>query len=375
MTSAGGADSGAAPAYAVVTGGGTAGHVLPALSIIDGLIAAGHDLSSLHYVGAKRGVEARLVPDHGVPFNLLDVIGLQRRLDRRNVVFPLKLWRAVRAAGRLLDQRRPRIAVSVGGYASLPIVLAARRRRIPVVVVSYDRRPGRSSQITARFAAASAVAFADSPLPRAVHTGAPVRQAILAVDRSTQRLEARTALGVPADRFLVTIVGGSQGSGALNAAAATLVQRWGSDATMALRHVVGERFLTEVMSARHDVDAMLYQVIGFDDQMPAVYAASDLVVARGGASTVVELAVTGTPAVVVPWAQAAEDHQRANAAWLVDAGAALTLDDTDLDRLGALIDELRAEPARLGAMSVAAHALGDIHRRDGITHLIEELAR
>jgi UDP-N-acetylglucosamine--N-acetylmuramyl-(pentapeptide) pyrophosphoryl-undecaprenol N-acetylglucosamine transferase len=373
-TTSPGTDSGAVPAYAMVTGGGTAGHVLPALSIIDGLVAAGHELATLHYVGAQRGVEARLAPDHGVPFTLLDVIGLQRRLDRRNLLFPMKLWRAVRAAGRLLDQRRPRIVVSVGGYASLPTVLAARRRRLPVVVVSYDRRPGRSSQITARFAAASAVAFADSPLPRPVHTGAPVRQSMLRVDRRTQRLEARHHLGVPADRFLVTIVGGSQGSGALNSAVAALVARWGHDRSLALRHVVGERFLTEAMSARHDDDAMLYQVIGFEDQMPEVYAASDVVVSRGGASTVVELAVTGTPAIVVPWPQAAEDHQRANAAWLVEAGAALTLDDAELDRLGDLIDALRADPTRLEVMSNAARTLGEIHRQDGITRLIEELA-
>lgn len=362
-------------AFAVVTGGGTAGHVLPALAIIDGLVAAGHDLESLHYVGAQRGVETRLVPPHGVAHTFLNVIGLQRRLDRRNLAFPSMLVRAVRAAGHLLDERRPRVVVSVGGYASLPTVLAARRRRIPVVVVSYDRRPGRSSAITARFAAASAVAFPDSPLRRAVHTGAPVRQAVLAVSRSSQRSAARLALGIPDDRFVVTIVGGSQGSGALNAAARTLVERWQNDPTMALRHIVGERFLAEAMPARHDRDAMLYQVIGFDDQMPAVYAASDLVVARGGASTVVELAVTGTPSVLVPWAQAADDHQRANVAWLAEAGAALVLDDTELDRLGDEVDALRADRARLEAMAQAAHSAGDRHRSNAIVRLIEDVAR
>lgn len=365
----------AAGAFAVVTGGGTAGHVIPALAIIDGLVAAGHDLESLHYVGAQRGVEKRLVPPHGVSHTFLDVIGLQRRLDRRNLAFLPTLVRAVRAAGQLLDERPPRVVVSVGGYASLPTVLAARWRRIPVVVVSYDRRPGRSSAITARFAVASAVAFPDSPLRRAVHTGAPVRQAVLAVDRSHQRRAARAALGVPYDRFLVTVVGGSQGSGALNAAMRTLLERWEHDASLAVRHIVGERFLAEAMPARHDHGAMLYQVIGFDDQMPAVYAASDLVVARGGASTVVELAVTGTPSVLVPWAQAADDHQRANVAWLAQAGAALVLDDTELDRLGDVIDMLRHDRDRLDAMGRAAHEAGERHRSSGIVRLIEEVAR
>ena len=362
-------------AFAVVAGGGTAGHVLPALALIDGLVAAGHPLSSLHYVGAQRGVETRLVPPHGVPHTFYDVVGLQRRLDRSNLTFPVKLLRAVRQAGRLLDERRPRVVVSVGGYASLPVVFAARRRRIPIVVVSYDRRPGRASELTARLAAVSAVAFADSPLPRARHTGAPVRQDMLGIDRATQRDAARAALGLPADRFLVTVVGGSQGSGALNGAVTALLQRWGHDATLAIRHVVGPRFLPEAMPARHDVNGMLYQVIGFDEQMPQVYAASDLVVARGGASTVIELAVTGTPSILVPWGQAADDHQRANVAWLVDAGAAMTLDDADLAALGDHIDELRQAPQRLQAMAAAAHEAGAVHRSNAIVALIDEVAR
>lgn len=363
------------PAFALVAGGGTAGHVLPALAVIDGLVAAGHPLESLHYVGARRGVETRLVPPHGVPYTLFEVVGLQRRFTAANLRFPVLLWRAVRQAGRLLDQRRVKVVVSVGGYASLPAVLAARRRRIPVVVVSYDRRPGRSSQITARFAAACAVAFADSPLRRAVHTGAPVRQSVLAVDRVTQRRQAREALGVPQNRFLVTVVGGSQGSGALNAATTALVDRWHHDATMALRHIVGERFLGEARPPIDDPDALQYQVIGFDDQMPWVYAASDVVVARAGASTVVELAVTGTPSIVVPWGDAADDHQRANAAWLVEAGGALTLDDAELGRLGDELEALRGDPEGLIAMADAARHAGEIHRGDRIVRLIEDIAR
>lgn len=360
--------------FAVITGGGTAGHVVPALAIVDGLVAAGHDLATLHYTGAQRGVEARLLPAHGVAHTLFDVIGLQRRLGRSTLGFPVRLVRATRQAGRLLDRLRPQVVVSVGGYASLPTVLAARRRKIPLVVVSYDRRPGRSSQISARFATACAVAFADSALPRARHTGAPVRRDVLAVDRRADRATARVALGVPEDRFLVTVVGGSQGSGALNAAVSDLVTRWSGDSGVAIRHIVGTRFLAEAMPARHDLNAMLYDVIGFDNHMAQVYAASDVVVGRGGASTVVELAVTGTPSLLVPWAQAADDHQRANVAWLVNAGAAETLDDSELGELGDRIDALRYDPIRRDAMAAAAYRAGEIHRGNRIVALIEEVA-
>jgi UDP-N-acetylglucosamine--N-acetylmuramyl-(pentapeptide) pyrophosphoryl-undecaprenol N-acetylglucosamine transferase len=120
---------------------------------------------------------------------------------------------------------------------------------------------------------------------------------------------------------------------------------------------------------------MLYDVIGFEDQMAQVYAASDLVVGRGGASTVVELSVTGTPSILVPWAQAADDHQRANVAWLVDGGAADTLDDTHLAELGDRIDALRHDAHRLAGMAAAAKEAGEIHRGDRIIAVIEEVAR
>ena len=133
--------------------------------------------------------------------------------------------------------------MSVGGYASLPAVFAARRLGVPIVVVSYDRRPGRATALTARFAAAAAVAFPDSGLPRAVVTGAPVRRRILDVDRGRDRDAARRSLGLPADRFVVVVTGGSLGSGPLNDAVVRYVEAHRADAALAVRQVVGDRFL------------------------------------------------------------------------------------------------------------------------------------
>ena len=129
-------------AFAVITGGGTAGHVLPALAIAEELEERGHPAESLHYVGAQRGIETRLLPGTPYPHTFLDVVGVQRRAVRANVSFLPRLVRVVGAAQRLLGELRPGVVVSVGGYASLPAVLAARRLRIPVVVVSFDRVPG-----------------------------------------------------------------------------------------------------------------------------------------------------------------------------------------------------------------------------------------
>ncbi len=324
--------------FAVVTGGGTAGHVLPALAIAEALVDAGHDPSEIHYVGAQRGIETRLLPATGIDHTFLDVVGLQRELNRRNVrlnatMLP-KLATATRRASDLLRRLRPRVVVSVGGYASLPTVLAARRQDVPIVVVSYDRRPGRASTLTARLAVASAVAYPDSPLPRAVVTGAPVRRRILAVDRVGDRAESRRVLNLPLDRFVVAVTGGSQGSVVLNGAVAAYVAGHDDDTGLAVRQVVGDRFLAAAPPPRDGSDGVLHQVVGYDDRIELVYAAADLLVGRGGASTVAEVAVTGTPAILVPWSGAAEDHQTLNVRWLSDQGAAILLPEPELAALG-----------------------------------------
>ncbi|MET0324744.1 MAG: glycosyltransferase [Ilumatobacteraceae bacterium] len=364
--------------FVVVTGGGTAGHVLPALAIAEALVDAGRDPSEIHYVGAERGIETRLLPATPFGHTFLDVVGLQRELNRRNVrlnaaMLP-KLTTATRRALALLRRLRPRVVVSVGGYASLPAVLAARRLRVPIVVVSYDRRPGRSSALTARMAAASAVAYPDSPLPRAVVTGAPLRRRLLVVDRARDRAEARWALDLPADRFVVAVTGGSQGSAALNAAVADFVAGRGDDRGLAVRQIVGDRFLAAAPAGRDGAEGVLHQVVGYDDRIEQLYAAADLFVGRGGASTVAEVAVTGTPAVLVPWALAAEDHQTLNVRWLSDQGGAVLLAEEQLDRLGGLIDELRADPARLAALASRAHDAGSLHRGGALVEVIEQVA-
>ena len=363
--------------FAVVTGGGTAGHVLPALAIAEGLVDRGRDPSELHYVGAARGIETRLLPATPFPHTFLDVTGLQRELNwanaRRNTAMVPKLVRARRAAVVLLRRLRPAVVVSVGGYASLPAVLAARRLGIPIVVVSYDRRPGRASTLTARLAAACAVAYPDSPLPRAVVTGAPLRRHILAVDRTADRAAARAALDLPAERFVVAVTGGSQGSAALNAAVAAFAEQHRDDTGLAIRQVVGDRFLDRV-AAVGDGRRLLHQVVGYEQRIERLYAAADLLVGRGGASTVAEVAVTGIPAVLVPWAGAAEDHQTLNVRWLADQGGAVLLPEAEVDRLGAVIDELRADPAARAARAAAAAAAGRQHRGGRIADVIEDVA-
>ena len=360
--------------YAVVTGGGTSGHVVPALAVAEGLVALGHEPSTIHYAGCERGIETRLLPETPFPHHFYDVDGLQRSLSKRNLSFVPKMWRARRAAIERFREATPRVVVSVGGYASMPSVYAARALDIPVVVVSYDLKPGRASRVAATRASACAVAFPDSPLPRATLTGAPVRTSILDVDRVAGREPARAELGLPADRFVVAVMGGSQGSGVLNDAVWSWLDRVRADTSLAIRHAVGERFIDRVPDARDGSDGVLYQPIGYETRMPLVYAAADVLVGRGGASTVHEVAATGTPAVLVPWAGAADDHQTLNVRWLADAGAAVLLPESEVGRLGTILDELRTDDARRNELARRAAEAGEVHRSGALARLVESVA-
>ncbi len=360
--------------FAVVTGGGTSGHVLPAIAIAEALVDAGHEASSIRYVGAERGVETRLVPPTPFPYTFYDVVGFQRSLSRRNLGFAPKMIAATRQAIAAFRADRPAVVVSVGGYASMPSVFAARRLGIPVVVVSYDRTPGRASRVAARRAAACAVAFDNSPLPNATVTGAPVRRAILDVDRTADRAAARAALGVDDDRFLVAVMGGSLGSGVLNAAIGTYLHDHRADAGLAVRHVVGERFVDDVTPVDGGVEGVQHDVVAYEDDMPSVYAAADLFVGRGGASTVHEVAVTGVPAILVPWAGAADDHQVDNVRWLSEVGGAVLLTEDQLGRLGDEIERLRDDPMAAADLSARARRRGERHRSGALPTLIEQVA-
>lgn len=367
--------------FAVVTGGGTSGHVLPALAVAEALVAGGHSRDEVHYVGTTRGVETRLVPPTGFGHTFLDISGLQRSLRpravARNLALPVRLLRATRGARRLLRELRPQVVVNFGGYGSFPATWAARRERIPYVVVSYDRRPGLVSKLMAPRAAACAVAFEGSALPHAEYTGAPIRGEMVGLDRAAAREAARVELGLPADRFVLAVVCGSLGAAAVNSVVAATVEQLADRSDLAVYHVVGDRFLHQAAPARDGAAGILYRVIGYEDRMASLYAAADLIVTRGGAGTIAELATVGAPAIVVPWPGAAENHQVDNARVLSERDAAVLVEQADftVDRLVAEIDRFCSDRSALAALAAQAHQAGAIHRSGKLVAVVERVAR
>ena len=368
--------------FAVIGGGGTSGHVLPAIAISETLVDSGILISDIYYMGAHRGIETRLIPPTGMGHKFFHVTGLQRSFSfsacQTNFLFIPRLLRARNQAIRLMRSLAPKVVVSVGGYASLPAVLAAKKLGIPIVVVSYDRRPGRSSSLSARFAEKTAAAFPDSPLPRAVMTGAPVRRVVRSVSRDQDRVAARQRLGIAEKRFLIGVIGGSQGSGMLNEIIQRFVQRFADDDQLAVRHIVGPRFFDDFKNpiTPTQIHGVQYQVIAYEDNMQDIYASVDLLIGRAGAGTIADVATTGTPSILIPWSGAADDHQTANAQWLSESAAAILLkEDVAAQSLIDKIEELRANPDQLLEIGRHAYLLGAKNRAGAIGELILSMAQ
>jgi UDP-N-acetylglucosamine--N-acetylmuramyl-(pentapeptide) pyrophosphoryl-undecaprenol N-acetylglucosamine transferase len=371
---------GAGGSWAVVAGGGTGGHVIPAIAIGRALVAAGHPAGTIHFVGSKRGMEGRLVPAAGFDVTLLPGRGVARRLTADNVGALAGLLAAMLEALVLVARRRPKVVVSVGGYASVPATFAAVVLRVPLVIAEQNAVPGLANRLAARFACACAVSFAGTPLPRAVVTGNPIRPEMRAVDRAAAgRTAARAALGYPPDGVLVAVAGGSLGARRINEAVVGLASTWAGRAGVLIHHVVGERDADDL--ARRAPAAtpggLVYRQVRFENRMDLLYAAADVAVQRSGASTVFELAAAGMPSVLVPLPGAPGDHQTANARRLADAGAAVVIADDrlDADRLGAEIDALVSAPATLAAMGEAARTLAAPEAATLVAHLVERHAR
>jgi len=372
---------------AVIAGGGTGGHIVPSLQIARALVQRGHAAGTIELYGSRRGQEASTWPSLEFPYTLLPGRGLRRSMRpsawwaNAGAVLGL-LWACARAFGSFVA-RRPRVVVIVGGYASFPAGLAAVLTRVPLVSVNTDAVPGAVNGLLGRFAAANAVAFPGTDLPRAHVTGTPVRPELASLDRTPGgRLASRGALGLPADRQTVACVGGSLGALRINRAVAELAGIWAGCEGRALYQVTGRRDYeafapAEAAPADGGRDGLCHRVVAFEDRMPLLYSAADVCVTRAGAMTVAELLVAGVPAILVPLPGAPRDHQTRNAEALVGMGAAVHLPDPECDgrRLAEELDALLSDPERLHAMSEAArgHAHPDAAAR--VAELVDAHAR
>jgi len=346
----------------LVSGGGTGGHVYPALAVARALRDARSDVE-LDYVGGVRGFERRIVADDPMRAELryheLVVRSLRSAgLSLHTIVDPARLAASVPQAWRLLGQLRPAAVFTTGGYLALPLVLAARARGTPTLVWEGNVQPGRATRTVGRYATRVAVSFPPTlaAFPdNGFVSGTPIRS-FAHIDRDA----ARRSFGLGTDDRLLLVFGGSQAVTRLNGAVTAALPRLLAD--WHVLHLAGEAGMADAGAARQHLPVELrsrYTAEPFlTDRMADALVATDLVVGRAGSSTCAELTAAGVASILVPYPYAGA-HQRYNARYLGDEGAARVVADEDLDadRLVAEVSALR-DDSRRAAMAEAARRLG-----------------
>lgn len=335
----------------LIAGGGTGGHIMPALAIADALRARCG--AEVLFVGTARGLESRLVPQAGYRLELIRAGQLNQVSVATRLKTLVDLPRGMMQCLGLLRSFRPQAVIGVGGYASGPMMAAAILASVPTLAFEPNAVPGMANRLVGRWVTAAAVNFA----PAAQYfrgsqvTGIPVRAEFF-------RLATRPAGAAPH----LLVFGGSQGARALNQTmpkiAGALLE---AVPGLTILHQAGGRHAETTMAAYEASGAPRerWTVAAFLDDMPKRFEAADLVLARSGASTVAELSAAGKPALLVPFPQAADDHQRRNAEEMERAGAAQVLLEAELtpERLLQALTALLGDPARLREMAGKARTL------------------
>jgi UDP-N-acetylglucosamine--N-acetylmuramyl-(pentapeptide) pyrophosphoryl-undecaprenol N-acetylglucosamine transferase len=351
----------------LLAGGGTAGHTSPLLATADALRRRDPEIEVVA-LGTARGLETRVVPEAGYPLELVPPVPLPRRPGADLVRVPGRLLVARRATLDVLDRVRPDVVVGFGGYVSVPAYLAARSRRLPLVVHEGNALPGLANRVGARLTRHVATSFPGTRLPHARHLGLPVRRMIATLDRAALRDEARRTFGLEPGAPTLLVTGGSQGARRINEAVLGAAPALGAAGIQVL-HVVGPKNADAVPAPTPE--HVPYVVLPYVDRMDLAYAAADAVLCRAGSNTVTEVAGVGLPAVFVPL-PIGNGEQALNARPVVDAGGGLLVADAALtaDWVATAVPELLRDTDRLAAMSRAAADLIPLDADEKLADLV-----
>ncbi len=342
----------------LIAGGGTGGHLMPALALAQALREARSSIDPV-LVGARRGVEADILPTRPFRFHLVPAEPIYRRQWWRNFRWPFLLPTLMARCRAVLDAERPVLAVGTGGYVSGPILSAAHRRGIPLALQEQNAYPGITTRRLAGRAKQIHLGFPEAE--ELLHPGPDTMvftlgNPIVLPDTVVLRKEGRRALGVDENAQVVLVMGGSQGALALNEAVAQGL-RGGALAGVTVLWSTGPAHYERYREYQRPGVVL---VRPFWDPIAEAYAVADLVVARSGAMSTAELLAWGLPSVLVPLPSAAADHQTKNAVALAGAGSAVMLPERELapERLAAIVRELLSDRDRLERMSRAARERG-----------------
>jgi UDP-N-acetylglucosamine--N-acetylmuramyl-(pentapeptide) pyrophosphoryl-undecaprenol N-acetylglucosamine transferase len=334
----------------LLAGGGSAGHIEPALAVADALRRADPDVE-VTCLGTERGLETRLIPLRGYPLELIPAVPMPRTVTPHLLTVPGRLAGAINAAAGVMDRTRAQVLVGFGGYVATPAYLAARRRRVPIVVHEANPRPG----LGARFTTHVFTGHPDTQLRNGKYLGIPIRREIAELDRLAIGDKARAHFGLRPDMPVLLVTGGSQGARSLNQAVFGAAG-WLRDAGVQVLHVIGPR---NGADAPVNAAGVPYVATPYVDRMDLAYAAADFALCRAGAMTCAELTAVGLPAAYVPL-PIGNGEQRLNAVPIVQRGGGMLVNDADLtpDWIRDTLLPVLVNIDQVADMSEAAASLG-----------------
>lgn len=338
----------------LIAGGGTGGHLFPGVAVAEELRAREPE-AAVRFVGTRRGIEARVLPDLGWELDLIEVSGLKTVGLLGTLRGLVRLPRALWQARKVIKAFAPDAVIGVGGYASGPVVLMARLRGIPTAICEQNSIPGLTNKILGKLVRVVFLSFEESRRffkpKKIVMSGNPVRRDLLA------KLLA-PAPAPAAGPIHVLVSGGSLGAVAVNALAADALIALAKTTPLTITHQTGDKDL-EPTAKRYADAGVTADCRAFIKDMASTYQRADLVIGRAGATTVAELAIAGKPAIFIPYPFAADNHQEINAREMATAGAALMFRQSELtaEVLADALRPLLADPAKRAAMGAAMKAL------------------
>ncbi|MEJ2594565.1 MAG: undecaprenyldiphospho-muramoylpentapeptide beta-N-acetylglucosaminyltransferase [bacterium] len=358
----------------LMSGGGTGGHIFPAIAVANALKVRLPEANIL-FVGARGKMEMEKVPAAGFPIEGLWISGFQRRLDLQNLMFPLKVLRSLREAGKIIKRFQPDIAVGTGGYASGPLLYAAARRRIPSLILEQNSYPGMTNRLLGKRVNKICVGYegmeAYFPAEKIIVTGSPVRKEIL--EMKATREEGRSAFELSGSAPVLLIIGGSQGARRINQAILDHLEKI-LEAGVNVLWQTGKYSFEKANKAVNEKGLeQRIKVTEFIQRMDLAYAAADLIVSRAGAIAIAEITEVRKPAIYVPLPSAAEDHQTKNAQTLVKGHAAVMVSEDELDKklVRVIHDLIERESDRL----VMVQNLKRFSHPDATNHIVEEVLK
>jgi UDP-N-acetylglucosamine--N-acetylmuramyl-(pentapeptide) pyrophosphoryl-undecaprenol N-acetylglucosamine transferase len=314
----------------LLAGGGSAGHIEPALALADALRRI-DPAAEITCLGTERGLETRLIPLRGYPLELIPAVPMPRSVTPKLLTVPGRLAGAVSAAAAVLDRTGAQALIGFGGYVATPAYLAARRRRVPIIVHEANPKPGLANRLGARFTTHVFTGHPDTQLRNGIYIGIPIRREIAELDRLGLGDKARAHFGLRPDLPVLLVTGGSQGARSINTAVFGAAG-WLRDAGVQVLHIIGPRNGHDAPVTKKgegEAGGVPYVASPFIDRMDLAYAAADFALCRAGAMTCAELTAVGLPAAYVPL-PIGNGEQRLNALPVVQHGGGMLVADGEL---------------------------------------------